>query len=177
MNFYGDSEVCDILKAFLSEMGKAIVENNLEQLYQNQGLSLFEGITVASIVQKEAPSPEQPTVAQVFLTRLQYGMALGSDVTVSYALDTIDPERQVYQDNSAALLIDSCYNTRLYGGLPCGPISNPGLSALLAVANPSDSSYLYFLTGDDGLMYYSYTESEHIQNIYSHCQELCNAAL
>ena len=177
LNFYGDSEVCDILKAFLSEMGKAIVENDLEQLYQNQGLSLFEGITVASIVQKEAPSPEQPTVAQVFLTRLQYGMALGSDVTVSYALDTIDPERQVYQDNSAALLIDSCYNTRLYGGLPCGPISNPGLSALLAVANPSDSSYLYFLTGDDGLMYYSYTESEHVQNIYSHCQELCNAAL
>ena len=47
----------------------------------------------------------------------------------------------------------------------------------MAVANPSDTSYLYFLTGDDGMMYYSYTESEHVQNIYSHCQELCNVGL
>ena len=118
-----------------------------------------------------------PTVAQVFLTRLAYGIPLGSDVTVSYAVDMVDPDRQTYIDNQAALTIDSCYNTRLYAGLPCGPISNPGLSALLAVAEPSDTAYLYFLTGDDGMMYYSYTEAEHIQNIYSHCQELCNVSL
>jgi len=104
-------------------------------------------------------------------------MALGSDVTVSYALDTVDPDRQSHPDNAAALTVNSCYNTRVNAGLPCGPISNPGLSALLAVAEPADTSYLYFLTGDDGLMYYSYTESEHNQNIYSHCQELCNIQL
>lgn len=177
LNFYGDSTVNDILNAFLAEMGRAITENNLEELYSNQGLTLFQGITLASVVQKEASSPEQPTVAQVFLSRLNLGIPLGSDVTVSYALDTIDPERQIYRDNSAALQVDSCYNTRLYGGLPCGPISNPGLNALLAVANPSDSTYLYFLTGDDGLMYYSYTEYEHVQNIYRYCQKLCNVAL
>ena len=175
--FFRDATVKEILEKYLAGMGEVIEQNDLKSLYEKQGLSLFEGITLASVVQKEAHAADQPTVAQVFLTRLSMGLPLGSDVTVSYALDTVDPDRQTYQDNQAALTVDSCYNTRLHAGLPCGPISNPGLSALLAVANPSDTSYLYFLTGDDGLMYYSYTESEHNQNIYSHCQKLCNVSL
>ena len=175
--FYKDSSVKDILKKYLSGMGEAIISNNLEEKYADRGLSLHEGITLASVVQKEANTPDQPTVAQVFLTRLDNGIMLGSDVTVSYALDVVDPDRSEYTDNQSALTIDSCYNTRLYAGLPCGPISNPGLSALLAVAEPSDSSYLYFLTGDDGVMYYSYTEEEHVQNIYEHCQTLCDVSL
>ena len=175
--FYKETTVKEILETFLEGMSTVIEENNLEVKYAEQGLSLYEGITLASVVQKEAAPKDQPTVAQVFLTRLDYGMPLGSDVTVSYALDVIDPDRQTYTDNQAALGVDSCYNTRIYAGLPCGPISNPGLSALLAVANPSDTSYLYFLTGDDGMMYYGYTEAEHIQNISSHCQNLCDTAL
>ncbi len=175
--FYKTDSVEDILKEFLSGMDKVIKDNNLEARYKEQGLSLHEGITLASVVQKEAASSEQPTVAQVFLSRLNLGIPLGSDVTVSYALDIVDPERQTYTDNQSALTVDSCYNTRVNSGLPCGPISNPGLSALLAVAEPSDTSYLYFLTGDDGLMYYSSTEAEHNQNIYSHCQKLCNVSL
>ncbi|MBR3254337.1 endolytic transglycosylase MltG [Candidatus Saccharibacteria bacterium] len=176
-NFYGESTVEEVLEVFLSEMEKVINENNLEAAYAEHGLTLHEGITLASVVQKEASSLEQPTVAQVFLLRLDYGWRLGSDVTVTYALDTVDPEREIYVDNQAALQIDSCYNTRLYAGLPCGPISNPGLNALLAVANPTDTAYLYFLTGDDGVMYYSYTEAEHNQNAYLHCQTLCNVSL
>ena len=175
--FYGDTSVKDVLKRFLEGMEKVITENNLEVKYAEHDLSLYEGITLASVVQKESPGPEMATVAQVFLSRLGYGIPLGSDVTVSYALDLIDPDRQTYVDNQAALRVDSCYNTRVYGGLPCGPISNPGLNAMLAVANPSDTAYLYFLTGDDGLMYYSYTESEHNQNAYLHCQELCDIGL
>ncbi|MBR5939187.1 endolytic transglycosylase MltG [Candidatus Saccharibacteria bacterium] len=179
--FYKSATAKEILSVFLSEMGRVISENDLEAKYFAQGLSLFEGITLASIVQKEAPSPafnfEQPIVAQVFLLRFKYGWKLGSDVTVTYAIDKEDPDREIYTDNSIALEIDSCYNTRKYVGLPCGPISNPGLSALLAVASPSDTSYLYFLTGDDEKMYYSSTEAEHIQNIYSHCQSFCNISL
>lgn len=175
--FYENTPVKDIIKTFLTGMDKIITENNLAERYAAQGLSLYEGITLASVVQKEAPTSEMPTVAQVFLTRLNYGIPLGSDVTVSYAVEQVDPDRQTYSDNQTALTIDSCYNTRLYAGLPCGPISNPGLAALLAVAEPTETSYLYFLTGDDGMMYYSYTEAEHIQNVYSHCQNLCNVAL
>ena len=177
--FYEGVPVSDIIKKYLDGMEQVIADNNLEERYREHGLNLYEGITLASIIQKESGplTSEMPTVAQVFYSRLDYGMPLGSDVTVSYALDTIDPDRNTYSDNQAALSVDSCYNTRVNAGLPCGPISNPGLSALLAVAEPSDSAYLYFLTGDDGLMYYSYTDSEHQQNIYSHCQELCNVAL
>ena len=175
--FYKGVPVEDIITKYLEGMAKVISENNLEARYAEHGLSLFEGITLASIVQKESPAGEHATVAQVFMTRLGYGWRLGSDVTVSYALDVVDPDRTTYTDNSAALTIDSCYNTRLYTGLPCGPISNPNLASLLAVAEPSDTSYLFFLTGDDGLMYYSYTEAEHNQNAYLHCQTLCNISL
>lgn len=176
--FYQSATVEEILRTFLLGMGEVIHENNLEEKYAAQGLSLFEGVTLASVVQREASSPaEQATVAQVFLTRLDYGMTLGSDVTVKYALDVLDPEREIYSDNQAALTVDSCYNTRIYAGLPCGPIANPSLSALLAVAEPDDTEYLFFLTGDDGLMYYSYTEAEHAAKAYQYCQELCNVSL
>ena len=175
--FYRSATVKEILTKFLEGMGEIIIDNDLEARYAAHDLSLFEGITLASIVQKESPAGEHATVAQVFLSRLAYGWKLGSDVTVGYALDVVDPERNVYTDNAAALAIDSCYNTRLYTGLPCGPISNPNLTSLLAVAAPSNTSYLFFLTGDDGLMYYSYTEAEHNQNAYQHCQNLCNVSL
>ena len=175
--FYASDTVEAVIQKFLEGMNKVIVENDLVSKYAEHNLSLHDGITLASVVQKESVPGEQATVAQVFYSRLAYGWKLGSDVTVSYALDLVDPERTIYRDNAAALTIDSCYNTRLYAGLPCGPISNPGLSALQAVANPADSAYLYFLTGDDGMMYYSYTEAEHNQNAYLHCQTLCNVSL
>ena len=175
--FYKETPVTEILETFYAEMERIIKENDLETKYAAHGLTLDQGITLASVVQKEAHGKEQPTVAQVFLSRISYGIPLGSDVTVSYALDVIDPERQIYKDNQSALLVYSCYNTRRYAGLPCGPISSPSLSALLAVASPSETSYLYFLTGDDGTMYYSYTEAEHNQKIRDYCQVLCNVAL
>ena len=177
--FYATDNAETVLKRFLEEMGKVIEENGLIEKYAGHGLTLFQGVTLASLVQEESVSNanDQATVAQVFYSRLNYGWRLGSDSTVTYALDVLDPERTIYRDNAAALQIDSCYNTRLYAGLPCGPIANPGKSALLAVAEPSDAAYLFFLTGDDGLMYYSYTEAEHNQNIYLHCQVLCNLSL
>ena len=176
--FYQGSTVKQILERFMSGMDDVINDNNLVVRFGNQGLSLHEGIILASIVQKEANTPEdQKKVAQVFISRVKLGMSLGSDVTVSYAIDAIDPDRRVYNNNADALNIESCYNTRNRAGLPCGPISSPSLSALLAVAEPADTDYLFFLTGDDGKMYYSHTETEHNQNIYDHCKVLCNIAL
>ena len=175
--FYATDSVETILTRFLEGMQEVITEYNLTEKYAAHGLSLYEGIVLASVVQRESTSEGMATVAQVLYSRLAYGWRLGCDATVTYALDAIDPERQTYKDNAAALMVDSCYNTRLYAGLPCGAIANPGISALLAVAEPSDTAYLFFLTGDDGLMYYSTTESGHYQNIYSHCQERCNISL
>ena len=176
--FFKDATVKEILKTFLDGTEKVIEENDLEARFRDRGLSLHEGITLASVVQKEAHTADQPTVAQVFLKRLSMYIPLGSDVTVTYALDVLNPDRN--RDDTAvgdAIQVDSCYNTRKYTGLPCGPISNPGLSAMTAVADPSDTDYLYFLTGDDGRMYYSYTEDEHNQNARDHCQVLCDVSL
>ena len=177
--FYATDTVETVLAKFLGGMEKVIAENNLRERFNARGLSLHEGITLASIVQAEsvANSNDQAIVAQVFYSRIAYGWKLGSDSTITYALDVLDPERNIYKDNAAALTIDSCYNTRIYAGLPCGPIANSGLSALIATAEPADTAYLFFLTGDDGLMYYSYTEAEHFQNTHLHCQTLCNILL
>ena len=66
------------------------------------------------------------------------------------------------------LKMKSPYNTYLYTGLPPAPISNPGLESLLAAVIPIDTPYLYFLTGDDGEMYYGKTLAEHVENKSKH---------
>ena len=175
--FFKGETVANIIKRPLDQLYQVVQKESLSDQFRKQGLSLREGIILASIVQKEAKSPDQPAVTRVFLNRLQAGMNLGSDVTVQYALDLRDPRRQIYRDNASKLKVDSCYNTRLHAGLPCGPISNPGLSALRAVAHPAQNDYLYFLTGDDGKMYYSVTGNEHEQKKRDFCQKLCNVGL
>ncbi len=175
--FYIGESVEKIINTTLDRLQEVVTENDLESQLAEHGYTLAKGIILASIVQKEAYPADQPMVAQVFYNRLATGMTLGSDVTTTYALDLVDRERTVYQDNASALSINSLYNTRLYGGLTPGAICNPGLSALLAVANPTPTDALYFLTGDDGVMYYSNTDEEHQANIREHCQILCNVGL
>ena len=176
--FYKSDTVEKIIITALDAMWQVVEGNNLIEKYESHNLSLHQGITLASIVQRESGSAaSQSTVAQIFYSRISQNIPLGSDVTTKYALDLVNPNRDGVVDNGDALEVDSPYNTRKYQGLPPGPICNPGISALLAVANPADTSYLYFLTGDDGMMYYSYTEEEHNQNIVEHCRELCNVAL
>ena len=178
--FYRDDTPTDIVRRMLSEFATVASENDLENRFAVHGLNLYQGITLASIVQKEVGiAADQAKVAQVFYNRLGAGWNLGSDASVQYALDLVDPDRTTYTTNEAALAIDSPYNTRLYAGLTPGPISNPSLSALLAVAEPdtSVSSAWYFLTGDDGVTYYSSTEEEHQANITAHCSIRCNVAL
>lgn len=175
--FYKTDSVEKIITTAMDAMWDVVEGNDLVRKYEQKGLSLYQGITMASIIQKEAKTLDQPTVAQVFFSRIAQNVVLGSDVTLQYALDLVDPERKTYADNAAAIELDNPYNTRRSAGLTPGPICNPGISALLAVANPTDTTYMYFLTGDDGVMYYSYTEAEHNQNIVEHCRNLCNVQL
>lgn len=178
--FYKDDDVETIIETTLTELAKVIEENDLQAKFEALGYNLYQGITLASIVQKEANNAvDYAKVAQVFYNRLQNDDTLGSDVTTRYAVDLVDPDRLEYTDNALALEIDSPYNTRKYAGLPPGPISNPGAEALIATATPDAemADYYFFLTGDDGLMYYSITDAEHQQNILDHCQQLCNVAL
>lgn len=178
--FYREDTAETIISRLIEGLAAVISENNLEAKFAEHGLNLYQGITLASIVQKEAGNPtDAAKVAQVFYNRLGLGMTLGSDVTASYAADLLYPNRGDSMTNEQILSIDSLYNTRKYAGLTPGPISNPSATTLIATATPDGSmaNYLYFLTGDDGMMYYSSTDEEHQWNIQNHCQTLCNVAL
>ena len=174
--FYKGASVSDILTRTFDEMYKQVQANDLEAKYKAQGLSLHQGVVLASIVQRESGSltGDMPKVAQVFLNRLASGTPLGSDAVIAYRADQLNPNRSK-TDLSYLDSIGCPWNSRRCAGLPPTAIAAPGLAALKAVANPDKNyvGYYYFLTGDDGKMYYGRTEAEHNQNAINHCQELC----
>jgi UPF0755 protein len=170
--FYADASAEDIIRRAITQLQTVIKEEGLEAKYQARDLTLYEGLILASIVEKEAYKADMPGVAQVFELRLKKGMSLGSDVTVAYAADLINPNRD--KTDMSVLNIDSPYNTRKYTGLPPTPIASPGIEALRAVADPADGDYLFFLTGDDGTMYYSHTDAEHRRKAELYCKVLCS---
>jgi len=170
---YGDTysvgdgaTVEDILQRTFDEFYKVVQDNNLVAGFANHGLNLYQGITLASIIQREANSAsDQKQVAQVFYSRLALDMPLGSDVTYQYIADKTGVARNPD--------LDSPYNTRRFAGQPPGPIAVPGLSALIAVANPASGDYLYFLSGDDNVTYFARTNAEHEANKAAHCKVKC----
>lgn len=143
-----------------------LVTDDIKRKLKKQGLTLHEGMILASIVYKEGGTEvDQRKIAQVFLTRLDRDMKLEADPTFKYAaaLSGEDPSPR----------IDSPYNTRLYEGLPPGPIGNFQISALEAVANPAKTDFLYFVAGDNGNVYFSKTLEQHEENTDKYCKELC----
>jgi UPF0755 protein len=165
-NFSSSATVEEILTKTFDEYYAKIKENNLVEGFKAHGLNLYQGITLASIIQREVSAKgDQRQVAQVFYSRLNSGMMLGSDVTYQYIAKKLGVE--------ASPSLDSPYNTRKYAGLPPGPIATPGLAALEAVANPASGDYLFFLSGDDDITYFAHTNAEHDANVRDHCKVKC----
>jgi UPF0755 protein len=133
-----------------------------------QGLNLFQGVTLASIVEREAVvADERPLIASVFYNRLAAGMNLDADPTVQYALGfTTQGGWWKSPLDAADLLLESPYNTYRSAGLPPGPIANPGLDSLRAVADPATSDFFYFRAMCDGSGRHAFarTFDEHLQN-------------
>lgn len=164
--FVKGTPVKDILERYFDDYYAVIEKNDLVRGYKKQDLSLYEGITLASIIQREVRSEaDQKQVAQVFYDRLSIGMPLGADATFEYIAkkEGIPPSPS----------IDSPYNTRKYAGLPPGPIAAPGVSALIAAAHPASGDYLYFVSGDDGVNHFSRTLEEHEVKVRQYCTTLC----
>ncbi len=119
-----------------------------------------EVITLASIIEREANDPESKRlVSGILQNRLDIGMPLQVDAVFDYLLGKTSAE--LTEDD---LDFNSPYNTYRYAGLPPGPIANPGLESIAAVLEPADTSYLYYLTGNDGKFYYAKTFEEHKRN-------------
>jgi UPF0755 protein len=147
---------------------------DLQTGFQANGLSLYQAVTMASIVEREAAVPgERPVIASVFLNRLRRGMKLQADPTVQYALASADDAVAVPVTSSywkrgltfADLQVQSPYNTYVVAGLPPGPICSPGLASLQAVARPATSDFLYFVARGDGTHAFARTLDEQQRNV------------
>jgi UPF0755 protein len=131
-----------------------------QQAKSQTKFSLWEWVTLASIVEKEAVvSPERPIISGVFHKRLDKGMALQSDPTVEYGLGIRQTKDQPLTFKQVAT--PSPYNTYINPGLPPTPIASPGLASLKATLNPEKTDYLYFVARYDGTHVFSKTLAEH----------------
>ncbi len=164
-----------IINASLDELQKVLTPQVRADIAK-QGLTLHQGIILASIIEREVSRPaDKPVVAQVFLKRFRSGMPLGSDVTAFYGaiIDGVELSDNPGQAATIAVGHNSPYNTRMHVGFPPGPISNVGKLSIEAVTSPSTTDYLYFVAGDDGITYFSKTLQEHEQLTVQHCKKLC----
>jgi len=128
------------------------------------GHPLLSTITLASLVERETPKPEERLlVAGVFENRLKKGMLLQCDPTVIYALE--QDGRYNGSLSGKDLHIESPYNTYMHGGLPPGPIGNPGAISLRAALAPADTPFLYFVANTQGGHFFGATLAEHNQNV------------
>jgi peptidoglycan lytic transglycosylase G len=159
-----DEMINDILRNFLAHLTL-----DLKNGFERQGLSVYQAVTLASMVEREAVhEEEQPLIASVYLNRLKIGMKLDADPTVQYAIG-YNFLQQSWWTNPLSLLdlqVNSVYNTYKYPGLPPTPIANPGLGALRAVAFPAETTYYFFRAKCDGSGFHEFAETfdEHLQN-------------
>jgi UPF0755 protein len=159
-----DQMVSILLKSFSSHLPA-----DIQAAYANHGLTLYQAVTLASIIQREAMVEEEmPLIASVFYNRLAIGMKLQTDPTVQYVLG-YNAAQGTWWTNPLSvddLQLDSSYNTYLHPGLPPGPISSPGWEALEAVADPAQTTYYFFQARCDGSGLHNFAETfeQHQQN-------------
>ncbi|MBU0671182.1 endolytic transglycosylase MltG, partial [Patescibacteria group bacterium] len=164
--FYMDSDSPEIIEKMLDNFDIKF-NDSLRAKTEEAGMTPWEVVTLASIIEKEVRTADEKRVAAgIFLERLAIDKPLQSDATVNYITgkDTTMPD-------SEDLGQESLYNTYLNPGLPPGPICNPSIESISAVLNPSKTEYLYFLTTPDGKAVFSKTYEEHLENKYEHYPE------
>jgi UPF0755 protein len=145
-----------------------------ELAFIQNGLSVHQTVTLASIVETEAKlDTERPMIASVYLNRHRKGMLLGADPTVIYALKLA--HRWNGNIRRADLQLDSPYNTYVKHGFPPGPIANPGIASLRAASSPQETPYLYFVSKNDGSHVFASTLAEHNQNVAIHQKQYWRA--
>lgn len=123
--------------------------------------NLLKILTLASIVEKETgASEERPQISAVFHNRLKKGMMLQTDPTIIYGI-AIEKKQTIYNITREDIHRPTPYNTYTIKGLPPGPISNPGLAAMQAAAQPAATNSLFFVSKNDGTHVFSENYADH----------------
>jgi len=161
--FYVDENPENAVRRFLNNFEAKVTSEVIAKL-NNQNLTLYEGINLASIIQGESSSEDQMgKVSSVFHNRLNtpevYPM-LQSDVSRSYINNDIIPHVDIINNDQVF-----AYDSYQCSGLPVGPVGNPGMEAILAAANPEDTPYYFFVSDAESNFYYAITFDEHIYNV------------
>ncbi len=165
----------EVVNLMLNDFDKRLA-SDLRQAYAQEGLTIHQAVTLASIVEREAQLPgERPVIASVFFNRMKLGMPLQADPTVQFALSQDPKSLEQFGLWKAPLTDDdlrvrSSYNTYVNAGLPPGPIANPGLATLQAVAHPAQTSDVYFVAKGDGSHAFAATYEEQLANIAKYQQ-------
>jgi UPF0755 protein len=158
-HFTRDPDPADVARTMTSQF-RALFDDTRRARSQELGLTPREVVTLASVIEKETGAAEErPLIGSVFWNRLKRGMPLGSDPTIIYALKL--EGRFDGNLRRSDLAMDSPYNTYRFAGLPPGPIASPGEDSIEAVLHPAESSYLYFVSKNDGTHHFSKTLREH----------------
>lgn len=148
----------DVIVRMLGNFDKKVTQELREEV-RAQHRTLDEIIIMASIIEKEVRNTgDMALVSGILWKRFDTDEGLYTDATLEYIVNKNGA--LTVQD----LATDSPYNTRKYRGLPPGPISNPGLSAILATIRPEQSDYFYYLTTKDGQTIFAKTNDEHNRN-------------
>lgn len=150
---YNESSTADsLIRAMLDQFASETTSLNWSYV-ESKGMSHYDAVKLASIVEKESDAAHRPTVASVFYNRLADGMRLQSDATVAYFVGHDPTAEDVDTDNP--------YNTYFIEGLPPTPINSPSLECLQAVCSPEQTGYYYFYFEDDGNggLKYSFSET------------------
>jgi UPF0755 protein len=148
-------ETCeDILSLLLENFAKKLTPELREEI-SKQEKSIFDVVTMASMIEKEVRSlDDKKIVSGILWKRLTIGMPLQLDCTINYITNKSDPSVSIKDTK-----IDSPYNTYKYKGLPKGPISNPGINSIMAAIYPTKTNYLFYLS--NGKTFFSETFEQH----------------
>lgn len=156
-----------MLRDFLTDQFVTRIGPDIAAAAQQQGLSLYQVVTLASIIQREAVRvDEMPLISSVYRNRLRIGMKLDADPTVQYGIGLRDGQWWPQITVADYQTVRSPYNTYLNSGLPPGPIASPGFAAIRAALFPQESDYYYFRAQCDGSGYHRFavTFEEHLAN-------------
>jgi len=146
----------EVVKMMRENFGKKLTPELREEI-KRQNKSIFEIVTMASLIEKEVKTKEdKELVSGILWKRLENNIPLQVDATIIYITGKKTSKISIKETQ-----IDSPYNTYKYRGLPKGPICNPGLESIIAAVYPKSSEYWYYLTTSEGKTIFSKTLEEH----------------